>query len=105
MKKFEHIASVSTGKVIINARKEPSPFVYPQDFPKQFDVDFLLFHQVSPYLPPTARVECKGVYGLCCKHCACANYAGEVYHHGHTGVYSPMDVDSLADASFSPRVY
>eukprot|EP00579_Thalassiosira_antarctica_P009127 CAMPEP_0201902256 /NCGR_PEP_ID=MMETSP0902-20130614/54858_1 /ASSEMBLY_ACC=CAM_ASM_000551 /TAXON_ID=420261 /ORGANISM="Thalassiosira antarctica, Strain CCMP982" /LENGTH=512 /DNA_ID=CAMNT_0048436253 /DNA_START=3850 /DNA_END=5388 /DNA_ORIENTATION=- len=104
-KKFEHVASHYTRGVIINARREPSPFVYPQDFPTISDIDFLLFHQVSPCRPPAARLECRGLNaaqfnslsGLCCKHCACAN-AGDIRHKG---VYFPTSLAALADSSFS----
>mmetsp|Transcript_21198 Transcript_21198/g.38935 ORF Transcript_21198/g.38935 Transcript_21198/m.38935 type:complete len:338 (-) Transcript_21198:76-1089(-) len=105
MKKFEHIASGSTRKVITNARKEPSPFVCPQDFPTISDVDFLLFCQVRPFKPSAEILEKRGLdagntlSGLCCKHCARAN-AGENTSH-HRGVYFPTDVDSLAESSFS----
>jgi len=104
-KKFEHVASHYTRGVIINARREPSPFVYPQDFPTISDIDFLLFHQVSPCRPPAARLEYRGLNaaqfnslsGLCCKHCACAN-AGDIRHKG---VYFPTSLAALADSSFS----
>ena len=105
MKKFEHVASYYTREIIINARREPSPLVYPQDFPTISDIDFLLFHQVSPCRPPAARLEHRGLNaaqfnslsGLCCKHCACAN-ARDI---SHKGVYFPTSLAALSDSSFS----
>ncbi|KAL7528964.1 hypothetical protein ACHAXR_007912 [Thalassiosira sp. AJA248-18] len=109
MKKFEHVASVSTRTVIANARKYPSPFVHPQDFPAISDVDFLLFHQVSPCEPTAARLEQKGLHlehlrqlpCLCCKHCARAN-EGELLHKG---VYFPRNLAAFSDSSFSQSLW
>ncbi|KAL7543147.1 hypothetical protein ACHAXR_012443 [Thalassiosira sp. AJA248-18] len=106
MRKFGHVASDSTRTVIINARKDPSPFVRPQDFPTISDIDFLLFHQVSPCRPTAARLQQRRLDaktftmlpGLCCKHCALAN-AQRVNHH--RGMYFPTDLESLTDSSFS----
>ena len=106
MRKFEHVASDSTRRVIINARKEPTPFVYPQDFACTSDVDFLLFHQVKPSRPSTERLKQRGLTtaqfhalsGLCCKHCASTSNDSEV---GYRGVYYPAEFASLADSTFS----
>jgi len=105
MKKFEHVASHHTREVIISARRDPSPFIYPQDFPTISDIDFLTFHQVSPCRASVARVEQRklnlaqfnALCGLCCKHCALAN-AGDVTHKG---MYFPTSLVALADSSFS----
>eukprot|EP00581_Thalassiosira_minuscula_P017603 CAMPEP_0183716516 /NCGR_PEP_ID=MMETSP0737-20130205/10406_1 /TAXON_ID=385413 /ORGANISM="Thalassiosira miniscula, Strain CCMP1093" /LENGTH=411 /DNA_ID=CAMNT_0025945805 /DNA_START=225 /DNA_END=1460 /DNA_ORIENTATION=- len=105
MKKFEHMASHSTREVIANAKREQSPFVYPEDFPTISDVDYLLFHQVFPCQPPPSKLEYKGLNdsrsntlsGLCCKHCA-YYYLGDVRH---SGAYFPTSLTALQDSSFS----
>mmetsp|Transcript_24465 Transcript_24465/g.39818 ORF Transcript_24465/g.39818 Transcript_24465/m.39818 type:complete len:392 (-) Transcript_24465:272-1447(-) len=105
LKKFEHVASDSTRAVIINARKEPTSFVFPQDFASIPDIDFLLFHQVSPCKLPAARLECvkldatqyKALSALRCKHCDRDN-ADDVRR---IGVYFPTTLASLLDSSFT----
>lgn len=108
MKKFEHVASDATRTVLINARKEPTPFVHPQDFPATSDVDFLLFHQVQPIRPTPERLELRGLNpnrfqslcGLCCKHCAARDAEKKTSSHSSGGVYFPVDLASLADSAF-----
>ena len=41
MRKFEHLASDGTRRVILQARKEPTPFVHPEDFPAGEFLTFL----------------------------------------------------------------
>lgn len=111
MKKFEHVASDITKSVIINARKEPSPFVYPQDFALIPDVDFLLFHQVIPCRPSVDTLErrelddaqYKSLSALCCKHCA-RDYGVNTRDSRQKGIYFPTTLASLADSSFSPTL-
>merc|ERR1712194_283608 len=67
MRKFEHLASDGTRRVILQARKEPTPFVHPEDFPAVSDFEFILFHQVSP---ANHANQSDTVLGFCCKHCA-----------------------------------
>jgi len=108
MMKFEHLASESTRRVITNARKQASPFVYPQDFPTISDFEFLLHKQVSPFRPPSTMLEENGISpddfgalpGLCCKHCARA-HTGE---DQHTGMWFPTSFQSLCDTSLSQSI-
>ena len=117
--KFEDVASDSTRRVIINARKEPTPMVYPEDFPMVSDFEFILFHQVTPFKPsapallqrkildaePSSLLKQNGLdedsgsynklFGFCCKHCA---RAGQRKNH------FPVDLNTLADASFLQRM-
>ena len=118
MRKFEHVCSEATRKVLLAARKEPTVLVAPQDFPTVSDEHYLLFHQFGPIIgippPPRSRksskqqdVVCpKKVHshdisyrcGLCCKHCARLSSEGDVPNQG---VYFPSDVQTLSDSSFS----
>ncbi|KAL7429057.1 hypothetical protein ACHAXH_003322 [Discostella pseudostelligera] len=108
MKKFEHVSSAGTRNVILNARRTPSDFVYPQDFPTVPDFDFLLLHQLCPIKPTPSVLEKKGLAdidvsslsGLCCKHCARAK-AITGNNFLHKGVYFPTSVAAMIDSSFS----
>lgn len=107
LRKFEHIASEETKRVISEARKEPTPFVRPEDFPTISDFEFLLFHQVSPCAPPSVALKRKGIEaeqvvklsGFCCKHCDRAR----VWKNDHKGHF-PVDVNTLADTSFLQKM-
>lgn len=100
MKKFEHVASYGTRQVIMNARKEPSTFVYPQDFPTISNVDYLVYHQVTCCRPTATRLDQdSSTSGLCCKHCARA-HAGDSDSYIR-GIYFPTDLPMLSDSSFT----
>ncbi|KAL7542511.1 hypothetical protein ACHAXR_011845 [Thalassiosira sp. AJA248-18] len=111
LRKFEQVASDSTKRVINNARKKPTPFVYPEDFPTVSDFDFILFHQVIPCTPSIAILEQKRLYsygdkttgliGFRCKHCACTS---ERANHKDKGTFFPADLNSLAESSFLQRM-
>lgn len=108
MKKFEHIASAGTRNVLLDARRNPTEFVYPQDYPTVPDFDFLLLHQLCPIRPNSSVLRKKGLTeidvsslsGLCCKHCARAN-AISGNNVLHKGVYFPTSVSAMIDSSFS----
>ena len=107
MKKFEHVASESTRDTIKTARREPTAFVKPHDFPTISDFDFLLFHQVAPCRPTASRLEKiksigsnGGLSGLCCKHCARAN-VGQLRQNG---IYYPSNLATIVDSAFSQSV-
>jgi len=100
MRKFEHVASDGTRRVIINARKESSPFVYPEDFPTVSDFEFILFHQVSPYIPLNHADQHDKLFGFCCKHCARARKG---WNHNN-GMYFSVDLNTLADTSFLQKM-
>ena len=115
MRKFEHVCSEATRKVLLAARKEPTVFVAPQDFPTVSDEHYLLFHQFGPVIgipPPWSKSskQCQDVVvrpknvlhgpeircGLCCKHCLKSN----VPNLNRGGVYYPSDLQTLSDSSF-----
>jgi hypothetical protein len=108
MKKFEHVASAGTRIVLLNARRTPSDFVYPHDYPTVPDFDFLLLHQLCPIKPTSsmlgkkglANIDASSLSGLCCKHCARAN-AISSNNFLQKGVYFPTSVEAMVDSSFS----
>ena len=107
LRKFENVASESTRRVIVNARKEETMFVSTSDFAVVSDFEYILFHQVVPFLPSQAMLnsayehEYGGsgappkLHGFCCKHCASA---------GDTRNHFPADVNNPADSSFIQRM-
>ncbi|EED90183.1 predicted protein [Thalassiosira pseudonana CCMP1335] len=103
MGKFESAASPATREVILNARREGTPIVYPQDFATTTDLLYLLFHQLAPCKPTYANIkrrhltpeQCESMSGLCCKHCAFKSESN------FRGFYFPIDADALADSSFT----
>jgi len=102
MRKFEHVCSESTRKVLLAARKEPTVFVAPQDFPTVSDEHYLLYHQfgaVRVQVQSTQQEE-QDVYkcGLCCKHCAFVTKNMDIVHRG---VYYPGDHKSLVSRKLS----
>mmetsp|Transcript_12211 Transcript_12211/g.18440 ORF Transcript_12211/g.18440 Transcript_12211/m.18440 type:complete len:195 (+) Transcript_12211:2-586(+) len=107
MRKFEHVASNDTKRVIVNARKESTPFVYPEDFATISDYEFLLFHQVVP-LPCTPVNEPSHrkdeVLGFCCKHCV---HAGE-WTDGNSiskgSMHFPVDWNTLTEKNFLQKL-
>ena len=119
MRKFEHVASERTRQVIVNARKTPTQFVKPQDFPTISDADFLLFHQVAPCRPSTVRLEQRrltankfySLSGLCCKHCSNSQHPRDstsgttAQNNHHRGTYFPANQTSLSDSSFSQTLH
>ena len=114
-KKFEHVASAATRRVIVDARKEPSTFVRPHDFPTIADAEFLIFHQLTACRPTAASssASLEGINdakhhsfsGLCCKHCARVNYDGvEMTRRDRNGMYFPSSVEWLNHSSFSQTI-
>lgn len=103
MGKFERVATPLTREVILNARRVGTPLVYPQDFATIPDSLYLLFHQVVPCQLTAATIkrrgltpeQCKVNSGMCCKYCA---FKGE---RSGRGTYFPIELDALADSSFS----
>ena len=115
--KFDALSGKITKKVMLNARKEPTVFVQPQDFPTISDFIFLLFHQLKP-CKPTSHKKRRRVSssispsgstfdrehptigntpfaGLCCKHCQRED------NENANGMYFPSNVECLGDSSFS----
>ena len=77
LKKFEHVASETTRRVIANARRESSILMHPEDFPTVSDFEFILIHQVTPFPSSTPKRRREGMdkqNGICCKYCI---YSGE----------------------------
>ena len=118
IRKFEHVCSEATRKVLLDARKEPTVLVAPQDFPTVSDEHYLLFHQFAPLIgtPPRSSktsqddlVRPKKVHshdissrcGLWCKHCALFNKGIMPKYNRGEGMYFPSDVQTLSDSSFS----
>ncbi len=112
--KFDTISSKLTKQAILNARREGTVFVHPQDFPTISDFIFLLFHQLKPCKPTCCRKRRRvshsdgnsssdnistPIAGLCCKHCCLVQEDGEV--HPSSGMYFPSTVECLGDSSFS----
>lgn len=112
--KFDTISSKLTKQAILNARKDGTVFVQPQDFPTISDFIFLLFHQLKPCKPTCCRKRRRvshsdgnsssdnistPIAGLCCKHCCLIQDDGEV--HPSSGMYFPSTVECLGDSSFS----
>jgi len=118
--KFDALSSKLTKQVILNARKETTVFVQPQDFPTISDFIFLLFHQLKPCKPKfykKRRRICSSstsglsfdrdhpnnnnnnasmpLAGLCCKHCQKED------NENPNGMYFPSNVECLGDSSFS----
>ena len=105
MRKFEHVCSEATRKVLLAARNEPTVFVTPQDFPTVSDEHYLLFHQLEPIigLPSLRRsqsdvhpekVHSHGIRdrcGLACKYCSL----------DRGGVYYPSDYKALVSRKLS----
>ncbi|KAL9179974.1 hypothetical protein ACHAXT_007944 [Thalassiosira profunda] len=108
LRKFEHLASEATKRVLLDARREESVFVRPEDFPTVGDVEYLLFSQLDPCRPSSVvlkrrRLEPKdaaSIWGLRCKHCA-----NDPDSQGrHKGMWFPLDFRSLTDSSFAQSV-
>ena len=119
MRKFEHVCSEATRKVLLAARKEPNVFVAPQDFPTVSDEHYLLFHQLGPIIgmPPPGRSSKKqqdqdvalpeNIHipsisdrcGLCCKHCALLSE--EDLPTYMLSAYYPGDIKSLVSRKLS----
>ena len=108
MRKFEHVCSEATRKVLLAARNEPTVFVTPQDFPTVSDEHYLLFHQLGPIIglpsPGNRRsqpdvvdpekVHSHGIRercGLGCKYCSL----------DRGGVYYPGDYKALVSWKLS----
>ena len=101
-RKFEHVCSEATQKVLLAARNEPTVFVAPQDFPTVSDEHYLLYHQfeaVRIQVQSTQQEE-QDVYkcGLCCKHCAFVTKNIDTFHRG---VYYPGDHKALVSRKLS----
>jgi hypothetical protein len=117
--KFDALSSKLTKQVLLNARKETTLFVQPQDFPTISDFIFLLFHQLKPCKPmfhkkrrrlPSSSTTGLSLErdhpnnnnnssmpfaGLCCKHCQKED------NENPNGMYFPANVECLGDSSFS----
>eukprot|EP00580_Thalassiosira_gravida_P014084 CAMPEP_0201682120 /NCGR_PEP_ID=MMETSP0494-20130426/51459_1 /ASSEMBLY_ACC=CAM_ASM_000839 /TAXON_ID=420259 /ORGANISM="Thalassiosira gravida, Strain GMp14c1" /LENGTH=592 /DNA_ID=CAMNT_0048165877 /DNA_START=2592 /DNA_END=4370 /DNA_ORIENTATION=- len=102
MRKFEHIASDTTKRIIINARKESTPFVHPEDFPTISDFDFILFHQIAPPCTPPLKKydETDKKFEFCCKHCA---HAGEGVDR-HKDMYFLVNLNVLTEKNFYKKL-
>ena len=102
MRKFEHVCSEATQKVLLAARQEPTVFVAPQDFPTVSDEHYLLYHQFGAVRiqVQSSQQEEQDVYkcGLCCKHCAFVTKNMDIVHRG---VYYPGDHKSLVSRKLS----
>ena len=110
MAKFEHLASERTIGVIRKARIDESASVFPYDFPKVGDTEFILSKQVVPFKPTNKvmnrimvrrRIRQKEYLyshpGLCCKYCAHVRGI-ESYHNG---MFFPTNRTMLTDFAFS----
>ncbi|EJK64256.1 hypothetical protein THAOC_15026 [Thalassiosira oceanica] len=105
MRKFEHVCSEQTRRVIEHARRTGSAFVRPEDFASIADFEYLLYHQLAPC--PFKKEALKkrnldpasigGLSGLACKYCQAAA-GGEEYCH--KGQYFPCNFVGLSDSSF-----
>jgi len=102
MRKFEHVASDATKKIIINARKKSTPFVHPEDFPTISDFDFILFHQIAPTCapPPTHSDKKDALLEFCCKHCA---HAGEGIDR-HKDMHFLVNLNVLTEKNFYKKI-
>jgi hypothetical protein len=108
--KFEHLASERTREVIRKAKKDESAFVFPHDFPKVGDAEFLLYKQFVPFkasadilnriLVRRRKIRLEEFYGhpgLCCKYCAHV-HGTESYH---SGLFFPTNRTMLTEFAFT----
>jgi len=110
LKKFEHLASERTREVLKKARKEASALVFPHDFPKVGENEFLLYKQVVPFklsASVLSRIlsrrkllsndEVRAHPGLCCRYCA--------HVHGtqsyHSGMFYPSNRTMFTEFAFT----
>ncbi|KAL3805262.1 hypothetical protein ACHAW5_003227 [Stephanodiscus triporus] len=108
--KFEHLASERTREVIRKSRIDESALVFPYDFPKVGDAEFILYKQVVPFKPTNEvmnrimvrrRIRQKEYLyshpGLCCKYCARV-HGIESYHNG---MFFPTNRTMLTEFAFT----